>query len=66
MKQALRMIEGGWALRIWPNRDYTRYSAVFYGYGEGDLIGHGRTPKKAIKHALREHNRRAKIEGGAQ
>lgn len=53
MNQALEMVEGGWALKVWPNADYTRYTASFSSFGSDELIGHGKTPKRAIKKALR-------------
>lgn len=53
MKEALQMVEGGWALRLWPNGNYTRYTAVFSSFGSSSLVGHGKTPKKAIRSALK-------------
>jgi hypothetical protein len=53
MDEVLKMAGGGWSFRLWPNGDYTRYTALFWSFGDDDLIGHGKTPKKAIKNALK-------------
>ena len=47
------MVEGGWHFKVWPYSDYSGYTATFNALGESELIGHGRTVKKAIKNALK-------------